>query len=62
MPQVRVLSPRPKKSTFVDTKKSSLYEVTFLFAKAVNPLFTRVFGFFSFGGLFLCFSKDKRNL
>ena len=47
-PQVRTLSLRPKKSTFVDTKKSSLYEVTFLFAKAVNPSFTRGFGFFSF--------------
>ena len=27
---------------------SSLYEVTFLFAKAVSPSFTRGFGFFSF--------------
>jgi len=49
---VRLPSPPPKKSTFVDTKKSSLYEVTFLFAIAVNPLFTRVFGFFSFCAVF----------
>ena len=46
--RVRIHPLPPEKSTFVDTKKSSLYEVTSLFAKAVNPLFTGVLGFFSF--------------
>jgi len=41
-----------EKSTFVDTKKSSLCEVTSLFAIAVNPLFTGIFGFFSFRAAF----------
>ena len=40
------------KLDFFDRLKSSLYEVTSLFAIAVNPLFTRVFGFFSFCAAF----------
>ncbi len=40
--RVRPPPPAPKKSTFVDTKKSSLYEVTSLFTIAENPLFTGV--------------------